>query len=292
MTASEVSCAIIDRGELVGNTANEALVVPWWSFTKTVLAIATLALVRNGIIALDQAVEGEPYTPRQLLQHTAGLGDYGGLPEYHAAVERREDPWSVAELLHRSRAGELRYPPGKGWQYSNIGYLKVRQLIERATRMPLDAALDHTVFEPLRISGVSLVRERADLRPVAMGDADGYHPGWVYHGLLVGPLHAAARLLDRLFSSSLLPLELIDEMRAAYSVGPRIQGRPHSAPGYGLGLMIDMIGRDGALGHTGGGPGTTIAVYRRERGGTPITIAAFACCEDPGLVERVAFGLR
>jgi hypothetical protein len=122
-----------------------------------------------------------------------------------------------------------------------------------------------------------------------MGTARLYHPGWVYHGLLVGPLCEAARLLDRLLGGSLLPPGLMQEMRLAHAVGPAIQGRPFIASGYGLGLMTDMAAPDPPEGHTGGGPGTTIAVYRRQRGGAPIVIAAFACCDDPGVVEQFAF---
>jgi CubicO group peptidase (beta-lactamase class C family) len=287
MTMPEVSCAIVEHSTV---TTTVSPVVPWWSFTKTVLAATALALVRDGALALDQPIDGEPYVLRQLLQHTAGLGDYGELADYHAAVERRDDPWPVAELLHRSRANELRYPPGSGWRYSNIGYLKVRQLIERTTQMPLGLAVGRAVFEPLGVKGAKLARERSDLYGVVMGAADAYHPGWVYHGLLVGPLHEAAQLLDRLLGGSLLPAELVHEMRSAHHVGPAIPERPWREPGYGLGLMIEMAGSGGPVGHTGAGPGTTIAVYRRERTGSPIAVAAFTCGDDQGIVERTAFG--
>jgi len=283
----EVSCAIVEHSAVTTTVSPD---VPWWSFTKTVLAATALALVRDGALALDQPIDGEPFALRQLLQHTAGLGDYSDLADYHAAVERRDDPWSVAELLYRSRANELRYPPGSGWRYSNIGYLKVRQLIEHTTQMPLELAVQRAVFEPLGVRGTKLARERSDLHGVVMGEADAYHPGWVYHGLLVGPLHEAARLLDRLLGGSLLPAEFDREMRSAHHVGPAISGRPWREPGYGLGLMIEMAGSDGPVGHTGAGPGTTIAVYRRERDGTPITVAAFTCGDDQGVVERTAFG--
>ena len=287
MRMPEVSCATVEHSAV---TATVSPVVPWWSFTKTVLAATALALVRDGVLALDQPIYGEPFTLRQLLQHTAGLGDYSELADYHAAVQHRDDPWSVAELLHRSRANELRYPPGSGWRYSNIGYLKVRQLIEHTTQMSLELAVRRAVFEPLGVRGTKLARERSDLHGVVMGEADAYHPGWVYHGLLVGPLHEAARLLDRLLGGSLLPAEFDREMRSAHHVGPAISGRPWREPGYGLGLMIEMAGSDGPVGHTGAGPGTTIAVYRRERDGTPITVAAFTCGDDQGVVERTAFG--
>jgi CubicO group peptidase (beta-lactamase class C family) len=288
LTEPHVRAAMVDRGELAA-TADSEVIIPWWSFTKTILAAAALTLVRDGAVALDRQIEGEPYTLRQLLQHTAGLGDYGDLSEYHAAVARHDDPWSLAELLARSRAGELRYQPGEGWRYSNIGYLKVRQLIERTTGTPLHTALTNIVFKPLGISGVTIVQERADLGSAEMGTAKLYHPGWVYHGLLVGPLCEAARLLDRLLSGSLLPPHLMQEMRSAHAVGPAIQGRPFIAPGYGLGLMTDMAAPDPPEGHTGGGPGTTVAVYRRKQGSASIVIAAFACWDDPGVVEQFAF---
>jgi CubicO group peptidase (beta-lactamase class C family) len=287
MTKPNVSRVIVEHGA----ATTTGPVVAWWSFTKTVLAATALTLVRDGLLALDQPVDGRPYTLRQLLQHTAGLSNCGELADYHAAVRRGDDPWSVTELLHRSRANELRYVPGKGWQYSNIGYLKVSQLIERTTKMSLNTALSRAVLEPLGIKDVRLACERGDLRGVMTGEADGYHPGWVYHGLLVGPLHEAAHLLDQLLGGSLLPRELVHEMQSAHRVGPAIPGRPWRAPGYGLGLMIEMAEPNGPVGHTGGGPGTTIAVYRRERSGSPIVAAAFACGDDQGLVERVAFGI-
>ncbi|MGH7076536.1 MAG: hypothetical protein ACREFU_00400, partial [Acetobacteraceae bacterium] len=35
-------------------------VVPWWSFTKTVLAATALALVRDHALALDQPIDEAP----------------------------------------------------------------------------------------------------------------------------------------------------------------------------------------------------------------------------------------
>jgi len=60
------------------------------------------------------------------------------------------------------------------------------------------------LLRPLDISGARIVRTRADLAGVAMESASSYHPGWVYHGLAVGPLRDAALLLDRLMTGALL----------------------------------------------------------------------------------------
>lgn len=88
------------------------VVVPWWSFTKPVLATAALSLVRDGLIQLDDPVQEGPFTLRQLLKHQAGLADYSELPEYHAAVAEGQIPWPAAEMMRRLDATRLRYAPG------------------------------------------------------------------------------------------------------------------------------------------------------------------------------------
>ena len=270
--------------------AGDGTVVPWWSFTKTILAVVALRLVQDGALTLDGRLDGAPYSLRQLLQHTAGFGDYGGSEAYHAAVARGDDPWPVAELLQRCDGDALQYRPGEGWRYSNIGYLKIRKLIERATGAPIEVALAEAVFGRLGIPDVRLAKTRADLDGVEMGAAGRYHPGWVYHGLVAGPLRDAARLLDRLMDGALIAPALVAEMRHSCAVGEAIAGRPFGAPGYGLGLMTDMASAERCAGHTGSGPGTVIAVYHRKADGCPTVIAAFAKSDDAASVEHAAMG--
>lgn len=277
--------AIVQNGEFV---QADDTVVPWWSFTKTLIAAAALALVRDRKLSLDEEVSGKPFTLRQLLQHRAGVAEYGALAAYHRAVAANEEPWPVERLLRETDAGTLTFAPDAGWQYSNIGYLFVRQMIEQACTCSLDEALQWLVFAPLGIYGPRVALTRADLAGVAMGDTADYHPGWVYHGLVVGRLDQAVLLLDRLLTGDLLPRDLLDVMIQAHPLGDAIEGRPWQTTGYGLGLMIGT-GAQGrtVLGHTGGGPGSVIAVYRQPD--TNRTIAAFAFDDRTGDVERLAF---
>jgi CubicO group peptidase (beta-lactamase class C family) len=262
--------------------------VPWWSFTKTILASAALVLVRDGRLALDRSVESRPFTLRQLLQHQSGLADYGSLAAYHEAVGRGDEPWPVSELLERTDARRLRYEPGQGWSYSNIGYLMVRELIEETAGEDLSMAISRLVLRPLDINGARIARTPADLD--GMGSASSYHPGWVYHGLAVGPLRDAALLLDRLMTGALLPPDLLEAMREAHPVSEPNPGRPWKRPGYGLGLMIGIASSgDQVMGHTGAGPGSVIAVYHRPDAAPPMTAAAFAFGDDLGQVEEIAF---
>jgi CubicO group peptidase (beta-lactamase class C family) len=281
--------AVVENGALVEASGANA-VVPWWSFTKTVLAAAALALVRDGRLTLDAPISSRAYTLRQLLQHQAGLPDYGGLASYHEAVGRGDEPWPVPLLLARTDAGRPRYEAGQGWDYSNIGYFFVRQIVEEITGQPLGQALAALVLEPLALPQVKLALTRSDLHGVDLGTTDRYHPGWVYHGLLVGTLPDAARLLQRLMTSDFLPPTLLGGMRTPHRLGGIIPGRPWKAPGYGLGLMSGETRYGwGVEGHTGGGPGSVCAMYHFPEAVTPRTVAAYLPGDMAGGVERAAF---
>ncbi len=296
-------------------TATDARPVPWWSFGKTVLAAAALVLVGQRRLHLDAPWPGHPFTLRQVLQHRAGIGCYGELAAYHTDVASGAAPWTVADLL--SRAFRQPWEPGTTFAYSNVGYLLVRQAIERAMDQALQPALQQLVFGPLGIGGVTVASTPADLDQTAWGNVRRYHPGWVYHGLLVGPAAAAVSLLDGLLKGGLLPPVLLEAMMTAESVDGVVPGRPWRRTGYGLGLMIgegdprgwSIFQPNGSVrsecsseqsiraflpsqsvrdvlyvGHTGGGPGSTAAVYAGPQG----VAAAFAADEDQGNVEAAA----
>jgi CubicO group peptidase (beta-lactamase class C family) len=280
--------AVAEDGAIMRENGGQTA-VPWWSFTKTAIAAAALTLVRDGKVELDARIAGKPFTLRQLLQHRAGVAEYGALPEYHRAVADREPPWSVAELLSRVEADRLRFTPGSNFLYSNVGYLFVRRLMEDMVGAPLASILRERLFQPLSIHDASIAEMPAELAGVEMGSESGYHPGWVYHGLLVGPLSQAALFLDRLLGGTLLPTELLAQMLNGHRVDNRLPQLPWQEPQYGLGLMCGQI-PEGAFiaGHTGGGPGSSIAVYRLNDRRPSRTGAAFLSQEDSGAVERAA----
>lgn len=281
-----VSCA--GNGELAGDLTAGA--VPWWSVAKTCIAAAALILADRGKLKLDEPMAGRAFTLRQLLRHDAGLRDYSMLPEYFAAVERGDAPWSEDDLLARVGIDTAAYEPGVGWTYSNAGYLLVRRVIEAAYGADLDAALRELVFAPVGITGVRVARDAADLVGGAFGNPLNYHPGWVYHGLLIGPPREAALWMHALMTGRLLPPHLLAMMldRRGLDV-PLTPSRPWSTAGYGLGVMIDIatpLGR--AFGHSGEGPGSVCAVYHFPDIEPPRTAAAFAAHENEAVVEHLA----
>ncbi len=267
---------------------SDARPVIWWSLTKPVIAAAALRLVEQGRLTLDGPLPERPYTLRQLLRHSAGVPTYRG-PEYHGAVARGEAPWSGERMLAHAKADTLLFEPDKGWAYSNVGYFFVCRMIETATGRSLGEALRMLVLDPLTLADTRIVAEPEDLEPTVWGNPTGYHPGWVYHGLLIGPARDAVRFLDGI--GRLLDPASWDAMRDPYPVGGVLEGRPWTRPDYGLGLMTGEWGPAGRVwGHSGVGH-TVGALYAfADLPGRPV-VAAFAPGSDEAVVENTALRL-
>jgi CubicO group peptidase (beta-lactamase class C family) len=120
------------------------------SLTKPVIASAVLRLVDDGKIRLDERAaryvpaldrrETRAITVRQLLLHSAGLPHVNPLHHY----DRGPTAGLTAALAVTPDA-----PPGTRFLYSDIGYLWLGQVAERAAGEALDAYLRRTIFEPL-----------------------------------------------------------------------------------------------------------------------------------------------
>ena len=268
-----------------GNSPSGAL-FPYWSFTKTAISICALKLVEACYLRLDAVVPGQPFTLRQLLQHTSGLPDYEPLKSYRAAVAEQGEPWSRRKLLETAMAQGMLFHPDQGWSYSNIGYSYVRELIEETTGMPLGRVISNLICEPLGLQSVKYWETPEQTASLIWEAADGYDPRWIFHGCLIGSVSDAAYLLHALFQGQLLRGQTLDDMRGRHVIGGAIPGRPWTECGYALGLMSGAVGDVGrAIGHSGGGPFSVNAVYHFPDRPDQVTEACFTSGEDEGVAE-------
>lgn len=145
------------------------------SITKAFTQVAILRLAQEGKLELDDPiakyVDGFPadvanaVTIRQLLRHHGGMGDFFSSPMF------RQDPAAVRTLedyLRIARATPLEFPPGTRNRYSNLGYVTLGAVIERASGLAWDEAIARYVYGPAGMTA-SGVRERT-----ASGIATGY----------------------------------------------------------------------------------------------------------------------
>lgn len=287
-------CAVIGPDGIPATGASAA-VVPWWSVTKTLIAAAVLRLAEQGRLALDVPLDGLPYSPRDLLRHRAGVGDYGAMAAYRDAVARGEGAWPEDALLARIPPDRLLFAPRTGWHYSNVGYLLLRRMIERHAGVSFGTAIRTLVLGPLGLARSRLAETRADMDGTAFPGGHGYDPCWVYHGTIIGPVEEAACALHRILLGDLLSPGSRAAMRHAHPLCGAIDGLPWVTTGYGLGLMIGtMRGRGmdapvSVLGHSAGGPGSVGAVYHAPATGR--TVAVFTAGDDDAATEAQALAL-
>lgn len=255
--------------------------VPWWSFTKTLIATASFRAAELGVLKLDEPTPHGP-TLRRLLRHEAGLPDYGRWPDYHEAVAAGREPWPALTVIDR---GVAKRAPEGGWMYSNIGYAMAREILTGMVGKPLGEVLSEFVFEPAGVHSARVAESREDLAGVS-GVTAGYHPGWVYHGLVVGDLADAARIIRALLAGALLDPRSLEEMQRP-TLRPQFQTPVWRGPTYGVGLMAPgTVDGSRFYGHTGSGPGSDIAVYGVVGASGPAAVAVFS---DQGAdVERRA----
>lgn len=66
--------------------------------------------------------------------------------------------------------GRLDFDPRRGWHYSNVGYLFVRQFVEKAIGRDIGSALRSLVFDSLDLDSVKLATSARDLADTAWGN--------------------------------------------------------------------------------------------------------------------------
>mgnify|MGYP001818268490 CR=1 FL=1 len=127
------------------------------SNSKVVTAYIALRLVDQGLLALDEPLDGylsEPFLPqeayrplvtlRHTLSHTSGMGPTG-------------------------LSTEVRFPPGAGYSYSPSGFVYTQQALEEVTGKSLEELGQELVFQPLGMERSSFVKAPAVLEQPARG---------------------------------------------------------------------------------------------------------------------------
>ncbi|HET7018141.1 MAG TPA: serine hydrolase domain-containing protein [Streptosporangiaceae bacterium] len=254
--------ALVSAGDLLWQAGDVEAPFVIYSLTKPVICAALLLLADAGEITLDATLPddrvGRP-TIRQLMTHTAGVRDYGGLAEYHQAVRRSpSEPWGDEEFLRRVLGGGPGTGPGLGWAYSNTGYLLLRQILDRhgglASFLPDLGFVTATVAEQLTDLTRAVPAHSSLIGTEPLPVAGRYHPGWVGHRTMV----TSARELHRFWSK---PPPAFTDLANLVTLDIDTGGLV-VRPSYGLGVMADPGNSIGlVIGHGGGGPGYSAAVF-------------------------------
>ena len=141
--------------------------VPWniGSSTKTFVAVVALQLADEGRLDLDAPIAGffpdlpdaDRITPRQLLQHTSGLGEYLDDPAVQGDLARE---WAPAELIAVAEASGRYGEPGGPHRYSNTNYIMLGEIIKQVTGNTWYDEVGTRIAEPLGMTEHRLRRRR------------------------------------------------------------------------------------------------------------------------------------
>ncbi|HKR12914.1 MAG TPA: serine hydrolase [Pyrinomonadaceae bacterium] len=158
-----VSVLVIKDGKIVKSQgyglANVELNVPArpdtvykiGSVSKQFIATGILLLVQDGKISLDDNVgkflEGTPetwktITIRHLLTHTSGI--IREAPGFDAMKMQKD-----ADVIKTAYGLPLRFAPGEKYEYCNVGYFSLAEIISRVSGKPWPDFLRERVFAPL-----------------------------------------------------------------------------------------------------------------------------------------------
>ena len=283
-----------------------------YSISKTFISALALILQREGRMSLQDSLarwfpevdRSARITVRMLLNHTAGIPDYGGDQAYHDAVRHSPgEPWTFEEFADHTWRKGLLFEPGTGWSYSNPGYMLVKKILERAAdesfsdlvrgRICSVLDLEHT-FVPESVGQLARLAPATSTLVSPTGEPRDvrffYHPGWVSHGVVASTASEVAIFLYALLSGRLIDEAEVRELSALVPV-PNAQSRWRK-PSYGLGVMADPESPFGLLiGHNGEGPGYSTSAFHAPSfypGGA--TLCAMCGVEENGLAETVVFG--
>lgn len=179
---SSVSIAVIKEGKVIkaegyglaniehNIAAKPETVYQIGSVSKQLIATGIMLLMQEGKISLDDKISKflddtpdtwKEITVRHLLTHTSGI--VREAPGF--------DPFKIksdAEVIKTAYPLPLRFAPGEKWEYCNVGYFSLAEIIRKISGKPWGDYLNERLFAPLEMNATrtttttEIVPQRAD----------------------------------------------------------------------------------------------------------------------------------
>jgi D-alanyl-D-alanine carboxypeptidase len=262
------------RGESRALRADDAFRVA--STTKNVTAVVVVKLAGEGRVALDEPLADQlapellerwsglgglaEATPRQLLAHTAGLPNYFNDEAFLALLRKEPDrTWRPVELVdHAAAHGTGCFAPGRGFAYSDTGFVIAGLLAEQVTGRALHEIYRGLVFDPLAMDATWLEgHEPARRSEVAHHyseelDWTTISPtiDWAGGGLVTTAADLA-RFVRGLWSEKIIGSSALADLTRWTPGASFPPGHTLRYERYGLGTGADSVAGVELIGHTG-----------------------------------------
>jgi CubicO group peptidase (beta-lactamase class C family) len=142
------------------------------SLTKPLVATCIMQLVEQGKVKLDDPIikyvphfklDDERYTAitiRHMVTHTSGMPD---VQDYEWDNPVYDDD-ALERYVRRLSSEQLIAAPGEKYQYSNMAYEVLGDLIAQVSGMSFEAYVDNNILAPLKMQHSTLLKQEADSR--------------------------------------------------------------------------------------------------------------------------------
>jgi CubicO group peptidase (beta-lactamase class C family) len=260
------------------------------SVSKQFLAAGIMLLVQDGRLTVDDPIarhyanapeSWRGITLRHLLTHTSGV-----LREGPAFSPQTVQPDSI--VVRSAFARPLEFPTGSKYQYCNVCYFALADVIARASGTPWDEFLARRVFRPLGMAA-TVTTAASEL---ASNAARGYH--WRDSAYARSPDFLAVRPSGA-FLSTVLDLAKWDaalyedrvlarSSREAMTTPVRLTGG--SPYGYGFGWALDSVDGHWRVHHGGSLPGFRAEMARFPNDSLTVIVLGNSDSARPDLIAR------
>ena len=265
------------------------------SVSKQFLAAGIMLLAQDGRLSIDDPVgkhlPGAPeawrgITLRHFLTHTSGV-----LREGPAFDAFKVQPDSV--VIQSAFARPLEFPTGSKWQYCNVCYFTLADVIARVSGKPWDVFLAERVFRPMGMMATrtttttALVAQRArgytwrDSEYVNAPDLLALRPSGAFLSTVLDLARWDAALYeDRMLTKA---------NRAAMWTPVRLPDG--SSTGYGFGWELDSLDGHWQVHHGGSLPGFRAEMSRYPNDSLTVIVLTNADGAQPSQIARGVAGL-
>jgi D-alanyl-D-alanine carboxypeptidase len=259
------------------------------SVSKTFTSVAVQKLAEEGKLSLDDPIDrwlepglvaripnGHTITIRQLLDHTSGIADYNETAINLQEYSDPDTPVPYQAGLEMGIKDSPLYPPGTNYTYSNVNYILLTLIVDKAAGVPYEDYATRTILVPAGLNETFFQHTNHIPGPhmrATMPSGDGtfldFTDCYVQFDRGAGDIVSTAADLNR-FHRALREGKLISKNSLALMETATQQS---GKAGYGLGYTTEHIGPSNVtvMGHTGGYPGSFTFWYYLPEQDTYVT---------------------
>ena len=267
------------------------------SVSKPIIAMGVMLLVEQGKLSLDDPVSKhipdtpstwKPITLRHLLNHTAGLVRESPLFDGNKTQ-------ADIDLIKATFPLPLDFATGTKFQYCNICYFTLAEIITRVSGEPWPSFMTKNLFAPAGMQATRTTSTSAVIpnRVASYSFKDGiYSVEREYvalrpSGAFVSSINDLIKLEAALYGNKLLSTAILTSMAQPAKFNDGSQALFFDAPntGYGLGFALATFNGQPRVWHGGSLAGFRTAYMRYPESGVAIIVLTNLATARPNLIE-------